>query len=80
METVDALQKMIQSTGESNRAVSVAMGRSANYVNSAIEQSKRKGGGLNSLTLANAADVCDYALALVPKDDLPDSAITIDAS
>ena len=54
------------------------MGKSEGYISAAIAQSKRKGGGVNTSTLASVADVCGYAVVLVPKDSVPDDAITID--
>lgn len=78
MKTTDAMHAAIDASGMSSRAVSVKMGKSANYVSAVIASSRNKGGGVYSATLANLADVCGYALALVPVADLPDTAITVD--
>ena len=78
MDTIEAIRQVVSRTGKSNRAVSELMGRSPGFINSVIEQSKRKGGGVNSSTLANVANACGCKLAFVPRESLPDDAIVID--
>ena len=80
MNTLEAMTAIIDASGESRRTLSERMGRSPNYLASVIEQSQRKGGNVNSATLAALADVAGYSLAAVPADDLPPSALVIDPS
>ena len=78
MDALGAVKKAVEASGKTTREVSEQMGRSEGFLSATIAQSKRKGGGLNSATLAAIAGVCGYSLALVPPADLPGSAITID--
>lgn len=78
MRTTDAMQVMIDASGSSKRYISERMGKHPNFVASIQAQSAKKGGGVNSGTLANLADVCGYSLALVPHDSMPHDAIKID--
>lgn len=77
MNSIEAIQYAVVSCGKSRRVVSAEMGRSANFLSSAIGQAQRNGGDLNTPTLIAAANACGYALALVPFEDLPESALTI---
>lgn len=78
MDTLSAVNSVIRDSGLTSRRVSQMMGKSESYMSAAIAQSKRKGGGFNSATLAELADVCGYKLALVPRDRVPESAVVID--
>ncbi|MEG0303876.1 hypothetical protein [Gordonibacter sp.] len=78
MDALDALSKAITKSGEGTRKLSSALGKSDGYISATIAQSRRKGGGLHSATLASVADVCGYSLALVPHDTVPPDALVID--
>lgn len=80
VKTPDAILAAIDSSGESQRSVSLRLGRSPNYIASVLEQSRRKGGSVNSGTLASIADACGYDVALVPHgQELPSGSMRIDA-
>lgn len=78
MQTLEAINAAISSSNQTVREVSQAMGKSDGYISSVIASSKRKGGGVYSATLANLADVCGYALALVPADKVDGDMLVID--
>lgn len=78
METIDAINTAISASGQTSRRVSQLMGKSDSYISAVIASSKRKGGGVYSATLANLADVCGYALALVPTGKVDDTMLVID--
>ena len=78
MKTVDAINQLVSESGMSKKAVSEAMGRSSGYLNSVVEQSNRKGGGVHSSTLSSVASVCGYALALVPLDEVGGGMLVVD--
>lgn len=76
MEFYDALEQTARNAGVSFNAIGTALGHSMNYVHNA-----RSRGSVPSVDNASRmADVCGYALALIPRGDLPESAITIDPS
>ena len=78
VQTLEAINAAIESSGMTVRGVSQAMGKSDGYISSVISSSKRKGGGVYSGTLANLAQVCGYTLALVPAGKDVDGMLAID--
>lgn len=79
MQVLDAITKLVNASGRSWRDISATMGKSDNYLSATVAQSKRKAGDVRSATLAEFAAACGYVLALVPVDQLPESAVVIDA-
>lgn len=78
MNTLNAITETIERDGSSMRAISERMGKSSNYLASTIEQAKRKTGDAHAGTLAALAKACGHELAIVPREDLPPSALVID--
>ena len=75
MNTNDAMRTVVKNAGISMRAASERMGRSPNWLGATLARS----GSSEASTLAALGDVCGYALALVPLDEVPEGAIVIDA-
>lgn len=76
MEARQALEELIARSGQSMRALSIALGRSGNF----IYELKRQEISPKAHTLARIAGACGYRLALIPKsEELPPDAIEIDA-
>ena len=76
MDSSDALRAMVSRSGQSMRSVSVAAGRSPEFISGTVSRG-------SSPTLATAADLaapCGYSLAFVPVDDVPPTALVIDAA
>lgn len=78
MKTIDAISMIVKQSGKTKRALSASMGKSPNYLCSIMGQSERLSGGVNSSTLAAIAQACGCVLAVVPADDVPESATVID--
>ena len=78
MTPVDAVRVMLRSSGVTMMQAAGKMGKSQNFLTSALATGRRRGGGLNTATLAGAAAACGYALALVPVDRLPEEAVVMD--
>ena len=74
MDTNSVMQEMTRSAGLTMKQASLDMGRSANWLSSTLSRP----GGSEAATVASLAEVCGYALAAVPVDDLPPSALVID--
>lgn len=66
---------MTSAAGLSMRAASVASGRSPEWLSATLA----RGTSPTLPVVASLADPCGYVLALVPVDDVPPSAIVIDA-
>lgn len=75
MDSVAAVREMLAGAGLTPYRVSVDAGRSAGWLGAALSQSAR----LSIDTIVIAAQACNYALALVPADEVPSSALVIDA-
>lgn len=74
MNSSDALRAMVDRSGLSMRAASVASGRSPEFISGTVSRG-------SSPTLATAAELaaaCGYALAFVPTGDVPHGALVID--
>lgn len=74
MDTNDAMRSLLIRSDLSQRAASLAMGRSPNYLGTALA----KQGSSSAAIVAELADVCGYSLVLVPSRDVPPGAIVID--
>lgn len=74
MDAMSALDIAATSAAMPTTHIGPAIGRGANYY-SAI---KSRGSVPRCDTMAAMADVCGYRLALVPRGDLPDTALVID--
>ena len=74
MDASNAVRAMVAGAGFRLRDVSRAMGKSESLLSSTLNA----GGGVSSRTLAAAAAVCGYRLALVPEGALPPNSFTID--
>lgn len=77
MEVTAAVRAMIAGAGLRIVDVSRALGKTDNVLTASLARAA-KGGGMSTSTLAPAAEVCGYRLALVPADNLPPDALTID--
>lgn len=75
MDTNDAMRSMIGAAGLSARRASLDMGRSAAWLSNTLARP----GSSTAETLAELAEVCGYRLCAVPVDDVPPSALIIDA-
>lgn len=73
MKLYEAIEKMAASRGKSIYAIQKEMGRS-----NLITSSKHQNVSMKVDGVARIADVCDYALVLVPEDSMPEGAIAID--
>lgn len=60
MKTFDAIKLMLKECGKSQRAVSLEMGRTQNWLNSTLLIAKDSKAG----TLAHIADICGFDLLL----------------
>lgn len=74
MKAFEALKEASDKSGVPMYKIGPAMGRPASYVSTGMA----RGSSPRCDTMAKMAGVCGYALALVPLDDLPDSALVID--
>lgn len=75
MEVIEAIKAAAAAAGVPTTHIGPAMGKAATYVATMAG----KGSAPRVDTAARMADVLGYALALVPVDDVPPSAIVIDA-
>lgn len=78
MKTTDALRHAIKASGYSMRSLSTKAGKSENYVSGIVGQAERTSGELTAATISTISNICGYGLALVPKEDLPATALVID--
>lgn len=78
VNTLEAIAALIERDGSSRRAVSERMGRSPSFITATESQARRKAGDAHAGTLAALAKACGHELAIVPRDDLPPSALVID--
>ena len=74
MELYAAIEKMVADRGKSVYAVQNEMGKP-----NLITSSKHQNVSMKVDGVAKIADVCDYALVLVPADSMPEDAIEIAA-
>lgn len=74
MLAIDAVKEAAARVGEPTTHIGPKMGKGANYV-AAIAS---RGSNPQADTVAAMADVLGYSLALVPRSDVPPSAIVID--
>lgn len=74
MNTDEVIKAAAKNAGLSLRAVSTAMGKSANYIGATFSQKSTP----KADTLASVLKPCGYKLAAIPENDLPDSALVID--
>lgn len=74
MDTGDAIKSMLIRTDTSQRAASLAMGRSGNFLGATFAKQST----CSAATVAEVGRVCGYTLALVPDRDVPAGAIVID--
>lgn len=72
MQLYDAIEEMAASSGKSIYAIQKDMGKQ-----NLITSSKYHGRVLLTDGLAKIADVCGYALVLVPEESMPEDAIEI---
>lgn len=75
MNTHDAIKKMIRTSGKTQDGVSVELGKSKNWLSATFAAASDS----KASTVAALCSKCGYALALVPRDDLPGTAIEIEA-
>lgn len=73
MQFYDALEEMAKTAGRSIYSIQKELNRGNTLV-----ASKSRGSILRSDTLAKVAEVCGYALVLVPEDSMPEGAIAIE--
>ena len=78
MKTTEAIRTAIDASGQSMRALSVSAGKSENYISGVVGQAERMNSEMTASTIATIAGSCGYSLALVPKPDVPESALVID--
>ena len=74
MNTNNAVRNAIKSAGMTLDGVSLAMGKSKNWLSSTLAHTESS----KASTVAQIGGVTGHALALVPREDLPASAIVID--
>lgn len=74
MKAIDAVKTAAQRSETPITHIGPAMGRGRTYAN----RIAARGSTPQADTLAAMLDVCGYALAAVPVDDLPASALVID--
>ena len=74
MKAMDALQSAARSADMPTTHIGPAMGKGANYF-SAV---KSRGSVPRCDTMAAMAEACGYRLALVPRGEVPASALVID--
>lgn len=79
MKATDAARAVMRESGVTMTRAAESMGKSQNYVTSALSNGEKRGGGLSVSTLVGIAAACGYALALVRADDVPGGAVVIDA-
>ena len=73
MKAYDAVRIAARNSGTSITSLSLSCAKSQN----AISDAARKGKDPSSATLSGYLERCGYALAAVPEDDLPESALVI---
>lgn len=73
MQAFEALKEASEKSGVPMYKIGPAMGKPASYVSTGMS----RGSSPRCDTMAKMADVCGYSLALVPKADLPGSALVI---
>lgn len=73
MQLYDAIWKMAESRGKSIYSIERELGKP-----SLLTSSKYQKRILRTDGLARIADICDYALVLVPEDSMPEGAIAIE--
>lgn len=73
MDAYDALREAANREGVPLRQIGRELGKPDNYVNSAMS----RGSVPRCDTMAKMAEVCGHSLALVPFEDVPDSALVI---
>lgn len=74
MQFYDAVYKVAGEKGLSIERLGINLGKSARYIGSA----KSRGSLPKVNNAAMIVDACDYTLCIVPKDNVPEDAITID--
>ena len=74
MDSCDAMREIVARSGMSYRAVSEGMGHYPTWLSSTLHKNVSS----KADTLASLCDVCGYALAAMPRADVPDGAIVID--
>lgn len=74
MDAYSALREAASRADVPLRQIGRAMDKPDNYVNSAMS----RGSVPRCDTMAKMAEVCGHELALVPSDDMPESALRID--
>ena len=75
MRAIDAIRKMLADKHLTKYGVSQKLGKSHAYVQTMLRQ-----GTIGADKLSEVAEVCGYALVLVPAKRIPDDAIVIDDS
>lgn len=73
MQAFEALKEASEKSGVPMYKIGPAMGRPSSYVSTGMA----RGSSPRCDTMAKMAEVCGYALALVPTGDLPESALVI---
>ena len=63
MQPLDAAREMLDKSGMSMYKVSIETGHKPSYVSSALRKQ-----AIGAHVLASIADVCEYDLALIPRD------------
>lgn len=77
MDTNEAIRTMIDYSGYSQRAVSVELGRSPNWISATLQRP----GSSECSTVASIGRVTGYTLALIPSNrQLPADSLVIDPS
>lgn len=75
MDAFSALKKAAERSGTPLRQIGRELGRPDNYVNNSMS----RGSTPRCDTMAKMAAVCGHGLALVPVEDMPESALVIGA-
>lgn len=73
MDAFDALKEAASRSGKPLRQIGRELGKPDNYVNNSMS----RGSTPRCDTMAKMAEVCGHSLALVPFEDVPDSALVI---
>lgn len=74
MDTTEAMRETWRRSGLTSRAISEAMGRAPSWLSATLAKPRTS----EAATVAALARVCGCELCIVPRDDVPQSAIVID--
>ena len=74
MDTTEAMRETWRRSALTSRAISEAMGRAPSWLSATLAKPRTS----EAATVAALARVCGGELCIVPRDDVPQSAIGID--